>query len=563
MSAQVRSSTALVRPILTEEGRSAYLQMASAFEGVRDAERIVERLQSMAKGESFGSGFLTTDAAGRPIVVTNRHVVGFSERVNVTLGAGAQGEEKFAGCRVILKDDDIDLAVILLPPGAVPAAPPLEVTDEALKQGGEVWAAGFPGRSDTPTWRLSKGSVTDTSVIVEELGRPESAIFIQHTAPIDPGSSGGPLLVGDPSDETSLRVCGVNTWMTRASSYAIPAPVFRAAVTAIPGSAETRETLDEVTDRARAFAATLNQEAWSRFDAERWISYSFAASQGWAVFERAMQDDVKVKEREDWYTRLLSGSPAETLREVLSFKIYRALHSRSSDWDLSYLQSLSDGGKSLFRTGFRSGKREVFADWVLDAGRWRIASAGIPEAGLQGPMSETDAVHPVKEERPRWTGNPPMPAGFHVGAGVGTVPTQYGWGGPDFFVHAGWDFPLSNWARLGPTAAFAQAASLVQGSLQSTLTLVGLGAQIRAGLPVPVAAVTLVPYVSARLKVNFALNAAGPEAMAFVFSASPGVGVQIATSAHFALGLELAPELMLDAFPPRLAAFPLVLTVSF
>lgn len=91
--------------------------------------------------------------------------------------------------------------------------------------GREIFAAGFPGLGGTPSWQLSNGIVSNASA--RPKGIVDSSLDVsrgQHTAPVDPGSSGSPLLVR--GEDGKYRVIGINTYKATArenTNFAIPA----------------------------------------------------------------------------------------------------------------------------------------------------------------------------------------------------------------------------------------------------------------------------------------------------------------------------------------------------
>lgn len=136
--------------------------------------------QTALNQEGRGSGF-RLDAA---TVVTNAHVVGNSERVDV------RGQDLVWGRADVLATDVYsDLAVLEL--------------DEPVDDGGLEWAASGPDVGD-PVLALGAplgfaGSASTGIVSGVNRSLPSATGFaipasIQTDAPIDPGSSGGPLL---------------------------------------------------------------------------------------------------------------------------------------------------------------------------------------------------------------------------------------------------------------------------------------------------------------------------------------------------------------------------------
>ncbi len=150
-------------------------------------------------GGAAGSGFVVTPDG---YVLTNSHVVSTSRRIRVRAPSGETAEAQVMG-----DDPATDLAVIYVDPAALaPTSQPIPYLpiDGALapRVGQLAVAIGNP---------LGFESTVSTGV-VSALGRSLRGRsgrlidgIIQHTAPLNPGNSGGPLLDG------SGRVLGVNT----------------------------------------------------------------------------------------------------------------------------------------------------------------------------------------------------------------------------------------------------------------------------------------------------------------------------------------------------------------
>ncbi|MEO8669140.1 MAG: trypsin-like peptidase domain-containing protein, partial [Bauldia sp.] len=164
--------------------------------------------------EATGAGFLD---AVTGLIITNAHVVG--DRPVVRMGtAGGMIVEG----RVVARDALIDIAVI---EAALPGVGGLSFSPATAWPGETVYAVGSP---------FGLGH-TVTRGIVSALDRAIDATtpfgMIQHDAPLNPGSSGGPVI-----DERG-RVIGINTAMPDGFrrdvgiAYAIPADVALRTVT--------------------------------------------------------------------------------------------------------------------------------------------------------------------------------------------------------------------------------------------------------------------------------------------------------------------------------------------
>ena len=165
--------------------------------------------------EGVGSGFIV-DASG--LVVTSHHVVKGADSVRVTLQDGRKLE-----ARVLGADPKTDLALLEVDAGE--ALPVVEFGDsDRTRVGDWVVAVGNPfGLGGTVTAGIVSGRGRD-------IGSGPYDDFLQVDAPINRGSSGGPLF------DRSGRVVGVNTAIFSPSGgnvgigFAVPANIARPVV---------------------------------------------------------------------------------------------------------------------------------------------------------------------------------------------------------------------------------------------------------------------------------------------------------------------------------------------
>ena len=142
------------------------------------------------RGEGVGSGFII-DPSG--IIVTSHHVVKGADSVTVTLQDGRKLEARVTGA-----DPKTDLALLEVDAGG--ALPVVEFGDsDRTRIGDWVVAVGNPfGLGGTVTAGIVSGHGRD-------IGPGPYGDYLQVDAPINRGSSGGPLF------DRSGRVVGVNT----------------------------------------------------------------------------------------------------------------------------------------------------------------------------------------------------------------------------------------------------------------------------------------------------------------------------------------------------------------
>ena len=132
--------------------------------------------------EGMGSGTIT-DSNG--FILTNNHVVGGAEEINVTLWNGEVLKGRMVGsCSVH------DTALIKVDKAGLPAAE-LGDSDE-MRVGQRVYAIGNPfGLAGGPT--VTSGVISSVKRTIEsQRGMLEN--LVQTDAPINPGNSGGPLV---------------------------------------------------------------------------------------------------------------------------------------------------------------------------------------------------------------------------------------------------------------------------------------------------------------------------------------------------------------------------------
>ncbi|MGL4238463.1 S1C family serine protease [Tabrizicola sp.] len=166
-----------------------------AVDAVGPAVVRVERLGARRDPSGFGSGVVITDDG---FVLTNSHVVTGARRLGLRFPDGGEAEATIIG-----EDPDLDLA-LLRSTGPVSVAPARLGDSLRLRRGQLVVAIGNPLGFES----------TVTAGVVSALGRSLRARsgrlmdnVIQTDAPLNPGSSGGPLVAA------SGEVIGINTAM--------------------------------------------------------------------------------------------------------------------------------------------------------------------------------------------------------------------------------------------------------------------------------------------------------------------------------------------------------------
>jgi serine protease Do len=161
---------------------------------------------TLERQQSIGSGVIV-DPEG--FIVTNAHVIRGAHRVLVNIPGEANDESpdetlvssrsRTVEARIVGSDSEIDLALLKVDVRGLPALPLGDYNK--LRQGEVVLALGSPqGLQDSVTMGV-------VSSAARQPDPDSSMVYVQSDAPINPGSSGGPLINVDG------ELIGVNTFI--------------------------------------------------------------------------------------------------------------------------------------------------------------------------------------------------------------------------------------------------------------------------------------------------------------------------------------------------------------
>ncbi|MFA5399010.1 MAG: trypsin-like peptidase domain-containing protein [Dehalococcoidia bacterium] len=150
--------------------------------GADSARRLYPAVVKIMAGDKMGSGVIVNNAG---CALTSRHVVGDEKTVYVMLSNGVVCEGS-----VLAADQSKDLALVMITGGTgefIYANLGSSAESDGLQIGDAVTIAGYPAYADSISPTLSEG-------IVCAFPKIESVGFIQSSAQVYPGSSGGPMI---------------------------------------------------------------------------------------------------------------------------------------------------------------------------------------------------------------------------------------------------------------------------------------------------------------------------------------------------------------------------------
>ena len=245
------------------------------------------KLMEKIDGNTFGSGFVYVAPDGTNYIVTNRHVVSSCEKASVQFEQEDGSYKTYSNLKVLASDRDLDLALLSFPKGENPFAKGMSIASLSVSDGEEVWSAGFPGLGAEPSWQLGKGTVTNATTRIKALVDPEVTTLIQHSAPVDSGNSGGPLLRKNSSG--SYEVVGVNTWKVsfrQSTNISMPVSSLKKFIEKAT-SAPAPQSLDK---RIAAFVKELKEKDVSCNKIEKFLSKKYVGKSGAETFVYVMRN---------------------------------------------------------------------------------------------------------------------------------------------------------------------------------------------------------------------------------------------------------------------------------
>lgn len=385
-TAQIRDFVPVVRPVYHAE-TVAFLEKLSASMKADGYDEAASLIKSYAEG-GFGSGFVVLAPDGSPYVVTNRHVVSQAASITVEFQKADESIVTYRNCQIVAVDEDLDLALVALPKGAGPFKSGLVFSTERMDDGAEVWSAGYPGLGSEPSWQLGKGNVTNAIAKIPELADPAITTLIQHSAQIDPGNSGGPLLVADKSVPGGYRVIGVNTWKAydrQATNFAIPAAAIKRFIdSSLAKATGTMAQSPILEGRCKDFigAAVGKDDAYKTI--YRYVSYGYVAKEGESVLKDVLQV-APTAVRDTILTVFTSYSPIEGIRLAIAYRIQTGLKGKDGPLSLSFVavDGNPDTPDAEVPVRFTRDGKEIVVTWTREQGLWRIASYPIELASAK------------------------------------------------------------------------------------------------------------------------------------------------------------------------------------
>jgi len=170
-----------------------------------------------------GSGFVVNTVDGVNMIISNYHVVSNGRLLRVIFYPNEGPERIFNSVRIAGRLPEYDIAILAFAGDEKVFSQALKLDLSPPDDGEQVCAAGYPSGS----WLYSEGMVSNRRALLRlnsSVGNSQPQPFIQHSALIHEGSSGGPLLVKNQNAPYGYSVVGINTLRNDHGMYfSIPA----------------------------------------------------------------------------------------------------------------------------------------------------------------------------------------------------------------------------------------------------------------------------------------------------------------------------------------------------
>lgn len=405
--ADIRDAVCVVRPNYEEKILQFMDDAADEISkaGYSDIAELFEK----AKDGVFGSGFFIRGQNKKIYVLTNYHVAAYASSLSLEIENIDGAKIKIENCPVVAIDEELDLAIA-------------EVNDKSVKSflnfaaklpadGADVWSAGYPGLGGKPLWQLGKGTVTNSKTRLSNIVDPKKSFFIQHSAPIDSGNSGGPLLIKSPNSPEGYEVIGINSAKAvfrQSTNFAIPATSIKNFINGrVFGGSEKSENnlklaLDEFAESCKNFKIDKdeqkNEEILKRLrKIAIYISEDYAINEGLDAYKTALRKAPRLFRTEILAASIL-GNPINGIRTALAYQIYTSIKPEENSYrpETSIdITALKNTGKNYeFVLYDEAEKSKFFTVWKNNHNFWQIEASN-----LNGSPEKKSSEKTAKKEK--------------------------------------------------------------------------------------------------------------------------------------------------------------------
>lgn len=410
--ADIRNAVCIVRPNYSEK-TLGFMEDASEQLKTAGYSDLADLFKNAKEGV-FGSGFFIKGQNKTDYVLTNYHVAAYAASLTLEI-ENINGEiSKIENCKIIAVDEELDLAIAEVPSGKVDTY--LSFASKTPVDGIDVWSAGYPGLAGKPMWQLGKGTVTNARARLPDDIDPKISTFIQHSAPIDSGNSGGPLLVKAANASAGYEIIGINSAKAvfrQATNFAIPASTITKFIDekAFAGSKKIERDL---TASLNAFAESckhfaIDKESDKNKEIVRrirkltvYVSEDYAIQNGLDIYLKALRKAPKLF-RNEILAASIFGNPINGIRTALAYDMYTTIDPEENAYlpdagtDIGKLKKTENGYEFvLYDEGQKS---KFFTVWKKYYNSWQVDGSDLDESPQIGMDSQSKNKKSAKKDK--------------------------------------------------------------------------------------------------------------------------------------------------------------------
>jgi len=364
---QLREYIVIVRPVY-HESTTEFLKKYSENLKKDGYALESEYLKAYSEGKGFGSGFIIKCDDGKSYVLTNRHVVMQAETATIEFSNADGSKTNYPNCKIVMIDENNDLALLAFPDDVV-VERALSLSTVPAVDGTEVYSAGFPSMKGKPSWQLGKGIISNSSFPMETLDDEIKTNVIQHTAQIDRGSSGSPLLISDAKELTGYSVIGLNTWKVfnrENVNLTIPVSVIQKFITKAISS-EKLDNNELLETKSREFVSDA-MHGYKKV--LKYVSYSYISKISVEKFYYFWNKATKDAQKEISAV-FENGQPIEAVRIAIADAIAQSIEKDKNTFTYGSISGLASYNTPTTVSLVLKNK-PVTSSWIIEQNNWKI-----------------------------------------------------------------------------------------------------------------------------------------------------------------------------------------------
>jgi serine protease Do len=373
-AAAIRDYVGMISQVFDPE-ITAFLERLKVVRSRQNRTEAVREIERYLKGDS-GTGFVYVAPGGTNYIITNYHVISQAATLTVTFEKPDGERTRFSGLTIVAADKEMDVALLTFAEGQKPFRQGLSFLNRAVQEGDDVYSAGFPGLGGVAmVWQLGRGIISNSSVRIPNPDDETDVFgpFIQHTAQIDPGNSGGPLLIQASGVPTGYAVAGINTLTVRfrqAANFAIPMNRVQSFVDrSLRPPAE-----DDLTRLNAGLDAFIEGLGASKAVYPHIADYLSHACTGENV-DYALSE-LEQKAPRTTQLDIYDRSFVDQMTYTVAWLIENNLRTKTGSMSTVTKEEVTPSEDGRYKVTFNVNGKPVESEWVNEYGNWRIRTFG-------------------------------------------------------------------------------------------------------------------------------------------------------------------------------------------